>query len=196
MLTRILLSAVAIFMAPVLTSTLSSASAQTVCGAKTYTKYGELNARFGSAIATLRPDGSSHVVIYRRDKSAPLGWSHSVRAYLPDHESYWRINLVSVQPLARKRSGFDIFIDDLPRQHFDKGQIENTRSVNEWERFFANQNATSLVEQMKGASEFIWGYETPDFKEVKVPFKLNGFSKAANWAKCAQSTLAGEPSDN
>lgn len=196
MITRTLLTTVAIFMAPVLTTTLSSASAKTVCGAEVHTKYGELRSRHGSSLATLRKDGSSHVVIYHRDKTAPLGWSHSLRAYLPDHESYWRVNVTSVQPMARKRSGFDVFIDDQPRQHFDKGEIENTISVNEWELFFANQNATSLIEKMKQGNVFVWGYETPTFQGIKVPFQLNGFTRAANWAKCAQATLAGEPTDN
>ncbi|MBL4630126.1 MAG: hypothetical protein JKY14_02870 [Paraglaciecola sp.] len=194
--TRFLITAVAIFMAPVVTTTLSNASAKTVCGAKVHNKYGVLRSRHGSSLATLRKDGSSHVVIYHRDKTAPLGWSHSLRAYLPDHESHWRVNLTTIQPMARKRSGFDVLIDDLPRQHFDKGEIENTNSVNEWVLFFANQNATSLVEKMKRGNIFVWGYETHTFQRVKIPFQLNGFTRAAKWAKCAQATLAGEPTDN
>lgn len=155
-----------------------------VCGTTIHKKFGETRAKFGSAIASLKPDGSGHVVVYRIDKSAPLGWSHALRVFKADRASQWQVQLTAVQPDAVADQGFVIAIDETRTVGVGVGQIGKTISVNEWTLEFGATEINGLVFDMIKGARLSWRYRTPDQQEFEAAFSLDGFAKAIQFVNC------------
>ena len=155
-----------------------------ICGAAVHKKYGETRAKFGSALAALKPDGSGHVVVYRVDKAAPLGWGHALRVFKTDRPAQWQIQLTAVQPDAVAEQGFVVAIDDTRSVDVGIAQIGKTISVNEWTLDFAPTEINGLVFDMIKGARLIWRYRTPDLHDFEAAFPLDGFAKAIQFVNC------------
>ncbi|MBI1384005.1 MAG: hypothetical protein GC150_03730 [Rhizobiales bacterium] len=166
----------------------TGAEARTVCGKKTYQQYGETRARFQGTLATLRPDGSAHAVIYHADKTAPLGWSHSLRLWRANHNSNWQVQVVAVLDQADTSQEFELQVDRKPPIAFTPGMITTPISVNEYElgADLDSDVKIGIRDAIVAGKRLEWRYASASGGRSSVRFSLSGLRAAIDWLGCAQ----------
>jgi len=159
--------------------------ARTVCGTKVHKKYGETRARFKSTLATVRQDGSAHAVIYRSDKTAPLGWSHVLRIWRPHHNGNWKLQLTAVQPMADTNHPFWLSIGNAPPITFEIPHIQTPQSLNEYELSSETNQLGQTIDEIRAGRALEWRYVAEDGRDATAQFPLSGLTAATRWLECA-----------
>ena len=166
----------------------TSAQAEQLCNQKVHQKFDETRIYARSFIATCKPGSQCRIVTHKLDKSAPLGFSHTLAFQRADLKSQWRILLLDVLELADTQAGFALIIDKNPALKISSQSITTPVSVNEY-ALEEVLSATALTEAKPG-DNISWSYTIEGGETSNVRFSLSGLTKALEWAECAQAKLA------
>lgn len=171
----------------------TSAQAEQLCNQQVHQKFDETRIYTRNFIATCKPGSLCRIVTHKLDKSAPLGFSHTLAFQRADLKSQWRILLVDVLELADTQAGFALIIDKNPALKISSQSITTPVSVNEY-ALEEVLSATALTEAKPG-DNISWSYTLQAGEASNVRFSLSGLTKALEWAECAQAKLASGKSD-
>jgi hypothetical protein len=166
----------------------TSAKAEQLCNQQVHEKFDETRIYARSFIATCKPGAQCRLVTHRLDKSAPLGFSHTLTFQRADMKSKWLILLVDVLERADTEVGFALTIDKNPALKISNQSISTPISVNE----YALDEALSgqALSEAKPGDNISWSYTVEGGETGNVRFSLSGLTKALEWAECAQAALA------
>ncbi len=166
----------------------TGAQAEQLCNHEVHEKFDETRVYSRSFIATCKPGSYCRVVTHRLDKSAPLGFSHTLAFQRADTTSQWHILLVDVLELADTQAGFALTIDKNPALNVSGQAITTPVSVNE----YAIEDVLSgkALAEAKPGDTIRWSYTQQGGETSDVRFSLSGLTNALEWAECAQAKLA------
>jgi hypothetical protein len=166
----------------------TSAQAEQLCNQQVHQKFDETRIYSRSFIATCNPGAQCWIVTHRLDKSAPLGFSHTLTFQRADPQSNWQVLLVDVLKLADTQAGFALSVDKNAALNISSQSISTPISVNE----YAVDEVLSgkALSEAKPGDNISWSYKVQGGETRNVRFSLAGLTKALEWAECAQAELA------
>lgn len=166
----------------------TSAQAEQLCNQQVHEKFDETRIYSRSFIASCKPGSLCRVVTHRLDKTAPLGFSHTLTFQRADPQSGWQILLVDVLKLADTQAEFALTVDKNPALKVSSQSISTPVSVNE----YAVDEVLSgkALSEAKPGDNISWSYTLQGGETSNVRFSLSGLTKALDWAECAQAKLA------
>jgi hypothetical protein len=157
-----------------------AASAATVCGATTHSRFGETRAYFGDTLAACRPDGYCSVVIAIADPSGQAAYRPQLRVARPSPGADHQVELVAVEPMpVAGRMRFT-----MPGQTVDPGPwlVPTSPGSNEF-RVSDPVLTRSLVSGLRRQRIARWDYAAAG-GPAEVYFPLRGMTAALNWIDC------------
>lgn len=166
----------------------SGVQAEQLCNQQVHQKFDETRIYARSFIATCKPGEQCRVVTHRLDKTAPLGFSHTLAFQRADPTSKWQVLLVDVLDLADTSAGFELRVDNKPALKVAGEAITTPVSINEY-AIGADLSGKALVAAKPG-DNISWSYTLKAGETNKVRFSLSGLTQAVEWAECAQVKLA------
>lgn len=166
----------------------TSAQAEQLCNQKVHEKFDETRIYSRSFIATCKPGSQCRVVTHKLNKSAPLGFSHTLTFQRADPQSNWQILLVDVLELADIQAGFALAIDKNTALKVSGQSITTPVSVNEYA--LDEMLSGKALSEAKPGDNISWSYTLQGGETSKIRFSLSGLTKALDWAECAQAKLA------
>ena len=166
----------------------TSAQAEQLCNQQVHQKFDETRIYSRSFIASCKPGSQCRLVTHRLDKSAPLGFSHTLAFQRTDQNSRWQMVLVDVLGLADTQAGFALTIDSNPALKVSSQSITTPVSVNEY-ALDETLSGQALTEAKPG-NNISWSYTLKAGETSNIRYSLSGLTKALEWAECAQTALA------
>ena len=158
-----------------------TASAETICGAATHSRFGETRAYFQNVLGACRPDGYCSAVVALPDRTGRSAYAQQLRVALTRPGELYQVEFVAVTPMSAG-DGHPMSIT-MGRQTTDLSALARpTSSLNEF-RVSDYDAVDRLVAGFRHARSARWTYRS-ETGPASALFSLAGMTAALTWIDC------------